>query len=142
MKPLEHLPPRPRPEEPMPVPPKPAPDKQPPSQEPPQEGDKRPGRDKRLLMEESMNSSYFVRGSASVALAILLAGCATWNDMNRQEKGTAVGATGGAVVGAVVGGPVGALKEMKRPVDPGEAVPTPQGADSEIDPSGRPPRPA
>jgi hypothetical protein len=28
--------------------------------------------------------------------------------MDRQEKGTAVGATGGAVVGAAVGGPVGA----------------------------------
>jgi len=87
MKPLEHLPPRPRPEEPMHVPPKPAPDKQPPSQEPPQEkGDKRPGRDKQVLMEESMNASYFVHGSASFALAVLLAGCATWNDMNRQEK--------------------------------------------------------
>ena len=45
-------------------------------------------------------------------------------------------------VGAYAGSLVGALKEMKRPVDPGEAVPTPQGADSEIDPSGRPPRPA
>ena len=55
-----------------------------------------------------MNSSYFVRSSVSVAIAVLLAGCATWNDMDRQEKGTAVGATGGAVVGAVVGGPVGA----------------------------------
>ena len=55
-----------------------------------------------------MNSSNLVRGTASIAFAALLASCSTWNDMNRQEKGTAVGATGGAVVGAAVGGPVGA----------------------------------
>lgn len=43
-----------------------------------------------------------------VSLAILLSGCATWNDMDRSERGLAVGATGGAVVGGVVGGPIGA----------------------------------
>jgi phage tail tape-measure protein len=43
-----------------------------------------------------------------VAAASLLAGCATWGEMDRSERGLAVGATGGAVVGAAVGGPVGA----------------------------------
>jgi len=45
-------------------------------------------------------------GLATVAL--ILSGCATWNDMDRSERGLAVGATGGAVVGGVLGGPVGA----------------------------------
>jgi peptidoglycan hydrolase-like protein with peptidoglycan-binding domain len=45
---------------------------------------------------------------AALAVASMLAGCATWNHMDRQEKGAAVGATGGAIVGAAVGGPVGA----------------------------------
>ena len=44
----------------------------------------------------------------ALALATALAGCATWHDMDRSEKGTAVGATGGAVAGALIGGPVGA----------------------------------
>ena len=52
--------------------------------------------------------SAFICSSAAVALAVLLGGCSTWNSMDRQEKGTAVGATGGAVVGAAVGGPIGA----------------------------------
>ena len=43
-----------------------------------------------------------------VVAAILLGGCATWNEMDRSERGLAVGATGGAVVGGVVGGPIGA----------------------------------
>jgi hypothetical protein len=44
----------------------------------------------------------------SLALAILAGGCATWEDMDPPQRGTAVGATGGAVVGGIVGGPVGA----------------------------------
>jgi hypothetical protein len=44
----------------------------------------------------------------AVAVVSTLAGCTTWGQMERSEKGTAVGATGGAVVGAAVGGPVGA----------------------------------
>jgi hypothetical protein len=40
--------------------------------------------------------------------AMLLSGCATWNEMDRNERGLAVGATGGAVVGGVLGGPLGA----------------------------------
>jgi hypothetical protein len=56
-----------------------------------------------------MKSSRRIRQASAVALATLLAGCATWGEMERSEKGTAVGATGGAVVGAAVGGPVGAL---------------------------------
>jgi hypothetical protein len=52
-----------------------------------------------------MNASYIVRGVAAIAVAALFAGC---SNMNRQEKGTAIGATSGAVAGAVVGGPVGA----------------------------------
>jgi uncharacterized protein YcfJ len=45
--------------------------------------------------------------AAALALATM-SGCATWQGMERSEKGTAVGATSGAVVGAAVGGPVGA----------------------------------
>jgi hypothetical protein len=45
---------------------------------------------------------------AALAVLAMLGGCATWNHMDRQEKGTATGATGGALVGAAVGGPVGA----------------------------------
>lgn len=42
------------------------------------------------------------------SFALILSGCATWSDMDRSEKGLAVGATGGAVVGGVLGGPIGA----------------------------------
>ena len=52
-----------------------------------------------------MNASYIARGVTAIAVAALFAGC---SNMNRQEKGTAIGATSGAVAGAVVGGPVGA----------------------------------
>jgi len=55
-----------------------------------------------------MNLVTVMRRSAAVTLAVLVASCATWHDMDRSEKGTAVGAVGGGVVGAVVGGPVGA----------------------------------
>ncbi|HZQ59934.1 MAG TPA: peptidoglycan-binding domain-containing protein [Casimicrobiaceae bacterium] len=47
--------------------------------------------------------------AGAVALLSVCAGCATWNSMDRNEKGTATGATGGALIGAAVGGPVGAL---------------------------------
>jgi osmotically inducible lipoprotein OsmB len=43
-----------------------------------------------------------------VAVVALMAGCSSWNSMNRTEKGTAIGATSGAVAGAAVGGPIGA----------------------------------
>lgn len=56
-----------------------------------------------------MNSTHFLRQAGALALVSLLAGCATWNSMDRQEKGTATGAAGGALVGAAVGGPVGAV---------------------------------
>ena len=46
--------------------------------------------------------------AALVLLAALTSGCATWNEMDRSEKGLAVGATGGAVVGGILGGPFGA----------------------------------
>jgi len=46
---------------------------------------------------------------ALVGLLSVCAGCATWDSMDRQEKGTATGAAGGALVGAAVGGPVGAV---------------------------------
>lgn len=45
-------------------------------------------------------------GLASVSL---FAGCASWDHMDKADKGTAVGGTGGAVVGAVAGGPIGAV---------------------------------
>jgi len=56
-----------------------------------------------------VNSSQIVRRASALALVSLLAGCATWNSMDRREKGTATGATGGALVGAAVGGPIGAV---------------------------------
>ena len=55
-----------------------------------------------------MKSYEWIRGAGLIALVSLATGCATWKEMDRSEKGTAVGATGGAVVGAAVGGPVGA----------------------------------
>ena len=55
-----------------------------------------------------MKRSHAARSTVAVALALALGGCSTWGQMDRSEKGTAVGATGGAVVGAAVGGPVGA----------------------------------
>jgi peptidoglycan hydrolase-like protein with peptidoglycan-binding domain len=56
-----------------------------------------------------MKRSYATYSSLAVALALALGGCSTWQHTSRQEKGTAVGATGGALVGAAVGGPVGAV---------------------------------
>jgi hypothetical protein len=56
-----------------------------------------------------MKSFEIVRRVSVITLVSVCASCATWNEMDRSEKGTAVGATGGAVVGAVVAGPVGAL---------------------------------
>jgi phage tail tape-measure protein len=56
-----------------------------------------------------MKSSEIARRASAITLVSVCASCATWNEMDRSEKGTAVGATGGAVVGAAVGGPVGAL---------------------------------
>lgn len=43
-----------------------------------------------------------------LTVAAMSSGCATWDEMNRSEKGVAAGATGGAVVGGVLGGPLGA----------------------------------
>jgi len=56
-----------------------------------------------------MKSFEIVRRASAITLVSVCAGCATWNEMDRSEKGTAVGATGGALVGAAVAGPVGAL---------------------------------
>lgn len=44
----------------------------------------------------------------AIALTLLGSGCATWEGMDRSERGLAVGATGGAVVGGIIGGPIGA----------------------------------
>lgn len=55
-----------------------------------------------------MDGLRLLQRSSAVALLCVCAGCATWHSMDRQEKGTAAGATGGALAGAVVGGPVGA----------------------------------
>jgi peptidoglycan hydrolase-like protein with peptidoglycan-binding domain len=55
-----------------------------------------------------MKRSYATYSSLAVAVALALGGCSTWQHTSREEKGTAVGATGGALVGAAVGGPVGA----------------------------------
>jgi len=56
-----------------------------------------------------MSKSKILGQASAVAPVSLLAGCATWHSMDRQEKGTATGAAGGALVGAAVGGPVGAV---------------------------------
>src|SRR5438874_3949066 len=56
-----------------------------------------------------MKPFEIVRRTSLIALVTVCGSCATWSEMDRSEKGTAVGATGGAVVGAAVGGPVGAL---------------------------------
>jgi hypothetical protein len=56
-----------------------------------------------------MQTFEFIRRASAVALVSLCAGCATWQEMDRSEKGTAVGATGGALAGAAIGGPVGAV---------------------------------
>jgi len=56
-----------------------------------------------------MNSSHLLQRATAIAIVSALAGCATWHSMDREEKGTTVGAGGGALVGAAVGGPVGAL---------------------------------
>jgi hypothetical protein len=49
-----------------------------------------------------------LRAAIAAAIVSLTAGCASWNNMDKAEKGTAIGATTGAVAGAAVGGPVGA----------------------------------
>ena len=56
-----------------------------------------------------MHTLKWTGQAGAVALVLMTAGCATWHDMDRSEKGTAVGATGGALAGAVVAGPVGAV---------------------------------
>ncbi len=38
-----------------------------------------------------------------------LSGCATWDKLDRTERGALIGAGGGAVVGGVVGGTKGAV---------------------------------
>jgi phage tail tape-measure protein len=57
----------------------------------------------------TMNATILKQGAVAAALAVALAGCASWHRMDEPEKGTTVGAAGGAVTGAVVGGPVGAV---------------------------------
>ncbi|HEY2817010.1 MAG TPA: peptidoglycan-binding domain-containing protein [Casimicrobiaceae bacterium] len=49
-----------------------------------------------------------IRTACAIATLCLCTSCATWGEMDRSEKGTAVGATTGGVVGAAVGGPIGA----------------------------------
>lgn len=42
--------------------------------------------------------------------AVMAAGCSTWDNLSRQEKGTVIGAGAGAAVGsATVGGPLGTI---------------------------------
>jgi osmotically inducible lipoprotein OsmB len=43
-------------------------------------------------------------------VAVMAAGCSTWDSMSRSEKGTVIGAGAGAAVGnATVGGPLGTI---------------------------------
>ena len=46
--------------------------------------------------------------SAAIAMGGL-SGCATWDKLDRTEKGAVIGAGGGAVLGGVVGGTKGAV---------------------------------
>ena len=41
-----------------------------------------------------MKSFEIIRQASAIALVSVCAGCATWSEMDRSEKGTAVGATG------------------------------------------------
>jgi len=42
--------------------------------------------------------------------ALMAAGCSTWDNMSKQEKGTVIGGAAGAAVGnAAVGGPLGTI---------------------------------
>src|SRR5215831_8760065 len=74
------------------------------------------------------------KASGSAAKGALVGGAAG------LVLGLAAAPLAGVGVGAYAGSLVGALNGMKKPVDPGEAARRPQSADSEIDPSGRPPR--
>jgi hypothetical protein len=56
-------------------------------------------------MEATMKTIVLV---AVLTFSAIASGCATWSEMDRSERGLAVGATGGAVVGGIVGGPIGA----------------------------------
>ncbi len=41
---------------------------------------------------------------AALLVSAALAGCSTWDNMSKRDKGTALGAGAGAVVGNAVGG--------------------------------------
>jgi hypothetical protein len=47
-------------------------------------------------------------GIAAIALCGL-SGCATWDKLDRTEKGAVIGAGGGAVLGGAMGGSTGAV---------------------------------
>jgi hypothetical protein len=82
------------------------------------------------------------RASGSAAKGALVGGAARLAlGLAAAPVAGAAAPVAGASVGAYTGSLVGALKGMKQPVDPGEAGRQPS-TDSEIDPSGRPPRPA
>jgi peptidoglycan hydrolase-like protein with peptidoglycan-binding domain len=55
-----------------------------------------------------MNTNSWIHRGAALAIASMMAGCATWHSMDSSEKGTAAAATGGALIGGAVGGPIGA----------------------------------
>lgn len=51
----------------------------------------------------STRTSASAKLLAAVAMTAALAGCSTWSDMSRTDKGTAIGAGAGAVVGGAAG---------------------------------------
>jgi murein L,D-transpeptidase YcbB/YkuD len=55
-----------------------------------------------------MKSSSIPKSVTAFAIVAALAGCSSWQSMDKTE-GTVAGGAGGAVAGAVVGGPVGAV---------------------------------
>ena len=55
-----------------------------------------------------MKSLNIAKGVTAFAIVAALAGCSSWQSMDKTE-GTVAGGAGGAVAGAVVGGPVGAV---------------------------------
>jgi murein L,D-transpeptidase YcbB/YkuD len=60
-------------------------------------------------MEVAMKTTQLMQRATAIAMVAVVAGCANWNGMSKESKGTTVGAGTGAVAGAVVGGPIGAV---------------------------------
>lgn len=54
-----------------------------------------------------MNIASLSKICVAVAMAVAMAGCASWDSMSRRQKSTVGGAALGGVAGAVIGGQAG-----------------------------------